>query len=250
MIDVSEFQGGINWIVLDKTQKVLIRATMGAAGVDAQEHNNFTGAENHGFTYGGYMFLENSSPSAQVDHFLSVWHPRVGNIRGMIDVETSQFSTPTKALTEEAVSHYHAETGHYPILYGSSGTLDGLGLAAWMIQCPLMLADYGPDDGAYHPINVPVPKPWHNVAIHQYTSKGRLAGITANTVDMDKILFPSALLIPRPRPIIDKWQISYMPVHGKRTRVFTRAPVIWQTRHKNAKYRGALYIYPHRKEGK
>lgn len=249
MIDVSEFQGSIHWPVV-QPQRVLIRVTMGAAGVDAQATNNIHGAErNKGIVFGAYHFLENSSPQAQMEHFLNVYHPVVGNLRGMIDCERSQFSTPTRNLLIEAVEAYHNGTGHYPIVYGNSGDLAKLALPAWMgAKCPLMLADYGPNDGAIHPLTVGVPKPWHAMAIHQYTSVGHSVGITANTVDTSKVYAkPEVLLVPRPRMIIDYWQVRYVTRKGVHTHKNTRTPYAFAKLHR-AEHHGKVTIYPHRKE--
>lgn len=246
MIDVSQFQGSIHWGVVTP-DRVMIRVTMGTLGVDAFARQNLAGAEVTHKTYGGYHFLEDGDPIAQIDHFLSVWHPRAGGLRGMIDVEPSEFSHPSFAITVGAYRRYKAETGHYPILYGNSGVLQDLGLPEDAARCPLMVADYGVDDGKEHPIGF-VPKPWSHVAIHQFTSKGHVTGITANTVDLDHVLERSAILVPRPRPIIDKWKMSYVNKKHVRTREFTRTPIVFQIRRRRAKYRGAVHQYPHRKE--
>lgn len=248
LIDVSEFQGGINWGILPK-QLVLIRCSMGSAGVDAQAINNLHGAAAHGFTFGGYMFLENSDPMVQVEHFLSIWHPQGVCLRGMIDVETSKFSNPTHDLVVEAVTEYHKQTGHYPILYGGTDTLRGLALPALFGEkCPLMLADYGPNDGAEHPLSIGIPTPWTKMTVHQYTSIGRMPGITGNTVDLDHVFDGPAIAAPRPRPVIDKWQVSYVRKDGTRVRKFTRTPTRFQVVRPRAKYRGAIHVYPHRVE--
>lgn len=247
MLDVSEFQGGINWTVLHP-EKILIRLTMGSAGVDAQAINNLKGARERKFIFGGYHFLENSDPKAQVEHFLGVWHPVAGGLRGMLDCERSPFSHPTKNLLTEAVTVYRGATGHYPIVYGNSGDLGNLDLPEWMAKCPLMLADYGPNDGSEHPLSIGVPKPWKVMAIHQYTSEAHVPGITANSVDLSDVKTPAAIVVPTPRPVIDKWQVSYVPKNGKRTRKFTRTPTAFQVAHSRAKYRGAIHVYPHREE--
>jgi GH25 family lysozyme M1 (1,4-beta-N-acetylmuramidase) len=245
-IDVSEFQGGINWPIVP-VQRVWIRCTMGTAGVDAQVHNNLSGAEHNHFVYGGYHFLENSNPAVQIEHFLSVWHPTTG-LRGMVDVESSAFSNPTHDLVVGAVQEYQKLTGHYPILYGGTDTLAALALPSWIVKCPLMIADYGPNDGSEHPLTIGIPKPWTEMSVHQFTSKGRVVGISANTVDLDHVYNGPAVVVPRPRPFIDKWQVSYVKKRTGRTRKFTRTPTLFQQARPRAKYRGAIHVYPHRVE--
>lgn len=245
MIDVSQFQGGVNWGVLLK-QRVLIRCTFGSDGVDSEAITNLHGAEANGFIYGGYMFLENSDPVVQVKHFLNVWHPVVGGLRGMIDAERSPFSTPTHNLVAGAIETYHTETGHYPIVYGNSGDLAGLRLPEWAAKCPLMLADFGPDDGSEHPLTVGIPAPWKVMAVHQYTSKGRMPGINTN-VDMSDVKIPGALAVPKPRPVIDYWRVNYVTRKGVHTHKNTRAPFAFAKLHR-AQYHGKVAIYPHRKE--
>jgi len=246
MIDVSQFQGSINWRSVTPS-RVLIRVTVGSLGIDAFARANLAGAHDTGKVYGGYHFLEDSNPEVQIDHFLSVWRPSPGNIRGMIDVEPSAFSHPSLSITIGAYRRYKDRTGHYPILYGNSGVLAELHLPADAAKCPLMVADFGVDDGKEHPIGS-IPSPWREAAIHQFTDKGRVAGITANTVDLDHVLVPSAILMPKPRPIIDKWEVSYVTKKKGRVRAFSRFPYRFIDRRPRAKYRGAVHIYPHRKE--
>lgn len=245
MIDVSQFQGGINWKVLLK-QRVMIRVTFGSDGVDSEAITNLHGAEANGFVHGGYHFLENSDPVVQVKHFLSVWRPVVGGLRGAIDTERSPFSTPTHNLVVGAAETYHTETGHFPIIYGNRGDLASLALPDWMAKCPLWIADYGVDDGSEHPLGGPLPAPWKVLAAHQYTSKGRMAGINTN-VDLSDLEVPGSFAVPKPRPVIDYWRVNYVTRKGVHTHHNSRAPFAYAKLHR-AQYHGKVAIYPHRKE--
>lgn len=246
MIDVSQFQGIIQWSKVPR-ERVLVRVTVGL-GLDSHGAANIHGAHLSGMIFGAYHFLEDMDGSTQADHFLKQFRPAVGNLRGMVDVEPSDFSHPSKGVTTRFYRRYKDVTGHYPIMYGNSGVLADLHLEADAANCPLMIADYGPNDGAEHPISVPVPKPWSEFSIHQYTSEGHVPGITENTVDLSKVLVAgAAILIPRPRPVIDKWEVSLVDRAGVRKKAFSRFPTAYQGRRPRAKYRGAIHVYPHRK---
>lgn len=245
MIDVSQFQGGIDWRIVPK-QRVMVRMTFGASGVDTEAITNLHALNAGSWIYGGYHFLENQDPVVQIKHFLSVWHPVVGGLRGAIDTERSPFSTPTHNLVVSAVETYHSETGHFPIVYGNRGDLSGLALPEWFVKCPLWLADYGPDDGAEHPIGGPLPAPWSKVAAHQYTGKGRMPGINGN-VDLSDLEIPASFAVPKPRLVIDYWRVNYVTRKGVHTYHNTRTPYAFAKLHR-AERHGKVTIYPHRKE--
>ena len=245
MLDVSQFQAGINWKIVPRG-RVQIRVTFGSDGVDSEAIANIHGAEANHFIYGGYHFLENSDPAVQIKHFLSVWHPVVGGMRGAIDTERSPFSNPTHDLVVVAIQTYHSETGHYPIVYGNSGDLSGLKLPEWAAKCPLWLADYGPDDGSEHPLSIGIPAPWKVLGAHQYTSKGRVPGINTN-VDLSDLKIPGSFAVPNPRPIIDYWRVNYVTRKGIHRHKNTRTPYAFAKLHR-AEHHGKVTIYPHRKE--
>jgi len=77
----------------------------------------------------------------------------------------------------------------YPIaVYASTSYLYGnLGADSRLSVFPLIVADYGPNDGSIHPISQTLPwKPW----AHQYTSVGSVPGV-AGQVDCNVFVNPN-----------------------------------------------------------
>lgn len=250
MIDVSEFQGTISFGVMPKSTRVLIRVSYGSSGVDALGARNVSAALAAGLRVGPYHFLEDADPVAEMAHFFACMNSRLHDfrLRGMIDVEPSSFSHPTKSHVEAAVAEFHRRANYWPTIYGNRGVLDALNLSAGLARCPLIIADYGPNDGALHPIGGAIPAPWRTMDAHQYTSVGHYAGIRGN-VDLNALSRGHHIDVARPRVIIDKWKVGYRPKGStKRAHVWTRTPGLWVSAHRGARRRGFITIYPHRKE--
>jgi lysozyme len=246
MIDVSEFQNAVTWRSVPAGTRTLVRMTYGATGVDARGAQNLAAARASGLPVGGYHFLENGDGAGEVAHFLAHFTPRPGALRGMIDVERSPYSDPTKARVVAAIAEYLRRTGHHPIVYGTHDVLAALELPVeYAASCPLMLAGYGPDNGQQHPPG-PAPAPWTAIAVHQYTSKGSCSGV-AGDVDLSHVYDGRAIIVPRPRPLLDEWRIAYVDGHGRHVAALSRLPSVWLHLHPRAKYRGAVTITPHRR---
>ena len=75
--------------------------------------------------------------------------------------------------------------GQPPILYTySSFWVASAGNAPGFERYPLWLANYGKDDGKVYPVRTV--GSWPSVAIHQYTSKGRIEG-WPDPVDLNRL---------------------------------------------------------------
>ena len=75
--------------------------------------------------------------------------------------------------------------GQPPILYTYSSFWTSIvGNAPGFERYPLWLANYGKDDGKVYPVRTV--GSWPSIAIHQYTSKGRIAGWD-NPVDLNRL---------------------------------------------------------------
>lgn len=245
MIDVSQFNGSIAWGKVPKGERVLVRTSYGETGLDSHGAANLAGAEAAGgLVVGAYHFLEDGDPTREVAHFLSTFHPKPGGLRGMIDVEPSQYSHPTLERVVGAVAAYRAGAGHDPIIYGTHDVLAALHLPASVASCPLMLAGYGPNDGRRHDPGPP-PAPWKAIAAHQYTSVGTIPGVSGH-VDLSHVYDEAALTVPAPRPPAS-WTILYVDKGGQPARVVTRTPLLWLHAHPGAKYRGSVTITPHKR---
>jgi GH25 family lysozyme M1 (1,4-beta-N-acetylmuramidase) len=245
MIDVSQYQGHIEWPAVPRSMRALVRVTYGTTGIDSLGHANLTAARGTRHQAGGYHFLEDGSPTAEMENFLSHFTPQVGGLRGMIDVEPSAYSHPTSERVIGAVEAYRAHTGHDPIVYGTAEVLASLHLPPSLARCPLMLAGYGPNDGKQHPPGPP-PPPWRTIAAHQYTSVGSCPGVTGH-VDVSHIYDAAALTVPRPRRIVGTWRIAYIGPDSHPAVHISHFPFAWCSAHPRIKRRGAVTITPHRR---
>lgn len=212
---------------------------------------NVRGAMARGLRVGVYHFQEDADPSAEIAHFLVVAKAALPagheyHLRPALDVESSQFSHPLGAHVAAAVAELHRRLDYFPVIYGNPSDLGGLVISDGIARCPLWLADYGLNDGREHSVSR-VPNPWKRIAAHQFTSVGSCPGI-AGHVDVSSVARGGDLDVPRPRMIIDKYKIGYMPRHGARRHVWSRSPALWLVAHKGAKKRGKVAIYPHRRE--
>lgn len=244
MIDVSQFNGQIRWGSVPHGTKTLVRVSFGAEGVDTKGRANLAGARMVG-PAGGYHFLEDADATAEIGNFWAHFKPRPGELRGMIDVEPSAYSHPTSSRVIAAVDEYLKLSGHDPILYLRRDTADALALPPRLARCPLMFADWGPNDGLEHAPGRP-PEPWTTMAAHQYTSVGSVPGVPSH-VDLSHVADAAALLVPRPRVVIDRWRVAYTAKDGKPAAGLTRTPGLWVCRHPRVKRRGAITITPHRR---
>ena len=95
-IDVSHYQGDIDWEVLRNqgtiddcpVRFVMIKATEGTTNVDDKFENNFFQAREYGFTRGAYHFYSTHSPAAdQARFFIQNVKLEKGDLPPVLDVE-------------------------------------------------------------------------------------------------------------------------------------------------------------------
>lgn len=188
-IDVSNNNGAIDWALIPDTYKfVYAKATQGDWFIDTYYAANKEGAQERGFKFGAYLFLEADTPSGvikQVDHFLEIakYNPAT-DLLPVLDWENTRNSVvniPDQAATlEAAVRYLKNKIGKYPVIYSNAYVLEANRFSRLSIvgKCPLWISAYGRDDGTRYPNSIPfVPKPWRGWDIHQYTSAGTVPGI-------------------------------------------------------------------------
>lgn len=182
LIDVSSFQGTINWRDVQqsdaKIKAAYIKATEGTAFVSNAVRTLQYPQKAHaaGLTVGYYHYAHpNSDPAAEARFFVStVGAPKIGDLPGAYDIEGAGWtSASARAATLRFGETYKALTGIWPMIYCSTSFWTGmLGSgtnlpAAYRRQ--LWAAHYGVRPGR------PGVNGW---LIHQYTSTGRVPGIT------------------------------------------------------------------------
>lgn len=186
-IDVSHFQGSINWSLVAKNQVAFayIKATNGESFIDPRFHANWVEARIANLYRGAYhFFLAADDPKKQAEHFVKAVGSlyRKHDLPPMLDVETSDH-TSNKILQERALvwlETVERELGVRPILYTDNGFADGVLTDRRFSRFPLWIAEYSEKVKQ-------LPKPWKRSGwvIWQHSNKGRIEGIKGD-VDLDR----------------------------------------------------------------
>lgn len=181
-IDVSEFQGTINWsqVKASGRQFAFIRVSDGTYQ-DPSFASNWAGAKAAGLLRGAYQFFRASDdPITIADQFLAkVGTLGPGDLPPVLDVEVTdgQSATTIRTRMEAWLAHVEQKTGRTPFIYVSPGFWPNLGspneshyrlwVANWGVNCPN------------------TPTGWSTWQMWQYADNGSVPGISGN-VDLDR----------------------------------------------------------------
>ncbi|KAJ7223687.1 glycoside hydrolase family 25 protein [Mycena haematopus] len=164
-IDVSHFQGTVNWasIKANGISFVYIKATEATTFEDPNFNANYNGATTAGLIRGAYHFAhpDSSSGAAQAKYFLA--HGGMCSadgitLPGALDIEYNPSGAECYGLSASAMvswisdfsSTYHAATTRYPVIYTTTDwwtTCTG-NSAAFAANSPLWIAEYSSSLGA------------------------------------------------------------------------------------------------------
>ncbi len=180
-IDVSHWQGSINWTSVRGAGKrfAFCKATEGIDYTDPTFATNWPAMKAAGLLRSAYhMGRPAVDAIAQADFFYDTVVPSSGDLPLVLDLEQTDSLTPTqvRAWVVSFVNRLTTRMGRAPIIYtgfffwrDSAGNGSNLG-------CPLWLAAYNN--------NPLVPAAWSAFTLWQYTSSGSVSGISGN-VDLD-----------------------------------------------------------------
>ena len=212
VIDVSEHQGNIDW---DKVRKAGVVGAMVRTGygvktpnqIDKQFYNNLSGCQNVGMPYGfyHYSYATNAAGAEQeADFCLELITGSNPQYPVAFDMEEKSQAALGKIKCAEltiAFCNKIREAGYQPMLYTNlnwatnyidMSRIEAEGIDVWLAQYNTQ-CDY---KGAY--------------TMWQYTSKGVINGITANTVDMNwcyKDYTNGTAPTPTPEPSYDTYTV-------------------------------------------
>ena len=192
IIDISEFQAGINWgqVKNDDVSLATIRVQDGTSHEDLRYKSNIPNAINVGLNYAVYAFFRgqsNADAQAEARNFYNRTQSAVGGRKQpafyMIDVETLEMSNNYGAMRGGVEAYMNqlnmlGVPDNKIVLYIANNLYSNLNLNVGRAGS-IWLPSYGINDGTIANSR----KPTHPYDLWQYTSVGRINGITGN-VDM------------------------------------------------------------------
>lgn len=184
-IDVSHYQGSIDWATVAKQSEVgyvYLKASEGQNNQDSQYARNLREARKHGLKVGSYHFFRaNVSAQEQLRNFMSVVSPKQQDLIPMIDVETinkgssQHFHTRLKELLRLVTKEF----GVKPIIYTGRNFYNKHFAHQGYDDYPFMIAQYSEPE--------PVLNDGKDYLIWQYSATGNIRGIRGN-VDQSRFV--------------------------------------------------------------
>jgi lysozyme len=177
-IDVSHFQGQVNWqqVAQAGIRFAFAKASEGTNNKDPQFAANWEGMRQNGILRGAYHFYRIAEdPVAQAENFLSCLPTKPlqpGDLPPVIDLEEQGDNSHIPGILQW-LSTVQQAVGRQPIIYTATGFWTDAGQLA---TYPLWVANYG--------VSQPrLPQGWTVWSFWQYTDQGSVPG--APHVDRD-----------------------------------------------------------------
>lgn len=186
-IDVSHWQGSIDWkrVKAAGYNIAIIKVSGGDAGLyfDSRAAANYKNAKAAGLAVGMYHFAGKHGAVIEADHFIKAVSPIAENDVLVLDWEKS--NKPSAAEDQwcaDFINRVKSKLGVTPMVYMNTSSENYI---SWVrtraTNAGLWIADYRYTASQ----NVPI-KHWPFYFIHQFTSSGKVPGITGN-VDLDSV---------------------------------------------------------------
>lgn len=188
-IDVSDYQGSINWSSVKAAgiQFAYIKATEGTSVIQSTFAANYTGAYNAGLIRGAYHFARpgDSSGADQANYFLAhggKWSADNQTLPGALDLEGDCGGLSQSSMVswiQDFNNTYKAATSRDVVLYTSASwwsTCTG-NTTAFAATNPLWVANWGVSSPA-------MPAGWSTYTFWQYADDGSVSGVPT-AVDTD-----------------------------------------------------------------
>ena len=178
-IDVSHFQGAVNWAEVRGAgcAFAFAKATESTSIVDSEFATNWNGIKAAGLVRGAYHFFRAEQDGvAQANHFLQTVQLEAGDLPPVIDIELNDGVTGSALIAGVGnwIDTVAQATGMTPLIYTNTPFWDeymndGFG------KFPLWIAHY---TGA--PAPQPLPKGWTNWTFWQYSQSLSIPGVNGN----------------------------------------------------------------------
>ena len=177
-VDVSTYQGTVNWASVKASgQKFAIARVSDGSYIDSYFARNWSEMKKAGLIRGAYQFFEPGHDAvAQANLVIArVGKLGAGDLPVMLDMEVTggQSRATITARIHEWVNAITAGTGKKPFVYTGAYFWDDHVGSSDFASLPLNVAWYG--------TNCPgTPNAWSHWTFHQYSSSGRVPGISGN----------------------------------------------------------------------
>lgn len=175
-IDVSKYQGKINWTKVAKSGKVkfvYIKATEGTSIKDPKYKANLEGARKAGLKVGSYhLYSSKTSAYDQFANFKSVVPKKQQDLIPVLDIEGHHSGRLYMARVDKLLELMEREYGVRPIIYTSEGLYLRHFTGSKYKKYHFFIANYKKNPSVRYTL-------W------QHTESGRVPGISGQ-VDLDK----------------------------------------------------------------
>ncbi|MBA4062323.1 MAG: lysozyme M1 [Isosphaera sp.] len=178
-IDVASYQGYPNWpsVKAAGIDFAFTKATEGTTYTNPYFATNWARIKSAGLVRGAYHFgRPGTDPVVQANKFCDVVRPGSGDLQMALDIEVTDGKSPSqvRSWVVAFINRIKARTGRPGIIYtGFYFWRDSAGNGS-NLDCPLWLAAYTSSPTAY------VPAAWSTWSFWQYTSSGRVSGVSGN----------------------------------------------------------------------
>lgn len=190
--DISNHNGTVNFLKVKAAGAsfCFIKRSQGTGFIDGKGRNNVLLAESAKLVVGQYHYLDYQYPgAAQARFFINlVGKPGPGRLPHTVDIENDTDDSNPRQYTraemmtcaDDFIEEYNRLTNAYPMIYTYPYFWrDVLGNPNnFSTECPLWIADY-----SHKKPTLVGGWPYHT--FHQYTSSGKLAGVSGD-VDMNR----------------------------------------------------------------
>lgn len=164
---------------------VWLKVTEGEKFVDPTWRWRSSHARSAGLRVGGYHFARPGAGTAEAQaraFVKQLGRVQRRDLRPVLDLEVYDKHLAPGALHDWAVlflTTVRNLTGVKCLTYSSPGYIIPQGWSrTFGVGAGLWLAAYGPDDGREHPVDTPAP--WKRRVAHQFTSRGRIPGVSGD----------------------------------------------------------------------
>lgn len=181
--DISKWQGTIDWAKASKElDLVIIRVQYGSLTIDSKYKEYVAGAKKYNVPFGHYAYAQYVSVSDAIQEAKDFWKRADKSAQFyVVDVEevSTHKSSDLVPATQAFIDYLHSQGAKKVGIYSGDSFYKTYGLSKVKADFK-WIAQYGVNNGS------PSTKPSVPCDLWQYTSKGRVAGISGN-VDLNKI---------------------------------------------------------------